>query len=98
MATREEFLADPRNVAAAESFLRHALEALHDVGGLGRKTTKSAKTGVPGEFNPGRDARVYPLHARTCHDGPSSIQNLEAEVVDTKPPSSDTRRGGLKSR
>ena len=32
LATREEFLSDPRNVAAAESFLRRALEALHDLG------------------------------------------------------------------
>lgn len=32
LATIEEFLADPRNVAAAESYLRRALEALLDLG------------------------------------------------------------------
>lgn len=29
---KQEFLADPRNIAAAESYLRRALEALFDVG------------------------------------------------------------------
>jgi len=32
LETQEVFLADPRNVASAESYLRRALEALHDLG------------------------------------------------------------------
>lgn len=32
LASRSEFLADPRMVAAGESFLRRALEALFDLG------------------------------------------------------------------
>ncbi len=32
LQNRQEFLGDPRNVAAAESYLRRALEALFDIG------------------------------------------------------------------
>jgi len=32
LGTEEAFLSDPRNVASAESYLRRALEALHDLG------------------------------------------------------------------
>jgi uncharacterized protein YutE (UPF0331/DUF86 family) len=46
LGTVEMFLSDPRNVAAAESYLRRALEALHDLGrhvlakGLGEVATE----------------------------------------------------------
>lgn len=46
LETKDAFLADPRNVAAAESYLRRALEALLDLGrhllakGFGRPATE----------------------------------------------------------
>lgn len=54
LSSLEEFLSDPRNVAAAESYLRRALEALHDLGrhllakGFGEAVTeyKAVATGL----------------------------------------------------